>query len=276
MSREPDKTEVFVSTSARSSRGARILKSDDAVTEQFSRVGRASSYRHEAHRTGLGTRWASRSGGSFDPPYDGLSSPGSIPQCFLASGVLTMRSEQRNGFTLIELLVVIAIIAILIALLLPAVQAAREAARRLQCVNNLKQIGLAVHQYHDANNSFPPGQLLYVNWRDISALVSLLPYLEQQPLYSAFNQADVYPINGMGPVLPSYPPNTTVARIQVAGFLCPSDINRLTNPEGHSNYCGESDGARLRRWTCPRHVLDLWLCDRYALHSSHAAQLTEL
>ena len=151
-----------------------------------------------------------------------------------------MRSSRPNGFTLIELLVVIAIIAVLIALLLPAVQAAREAARRMQCGNNLKQLGLAIHQYHDAFNSFPPGQLLFVNWQDLSALISLLPFIEQQPLYAAFNLADVYPINGMGPVLPSYPPNTTAARVQVAGFLCPSDSSRLTNPEGHSNYCGNS------------------------------------
>src|SRR3954452_5336840 len=99
--------------------------------------------------------------------------------------------RSRRAFTLIELLVVIAIIAVLIALLLPAVQAAREAARRLQCVNNLKQLGLAVHQYHDAHNSFPPGQLLFINWRDLSSLVLLLPFIEQQPLYSAFNFADV-------------------------------------------------------------------------------------
>ncbi len=154
-----------------------------------------------------------------------------------------MRSKRIGGFTLIELLVVIAIIGVLIALLLPAVQAAREASRRAQCLNNLKQIGLAVHEYHVARNCFPPGQLLYFNWLDISALVHLLPYLEQQPLYNAFNVADVYAINGMGPVLPSYPPNTTVARIQVAGFLCPSDNSRLTNPEGHSNYCGNSGSS---------------------------------
>jgi prepilin-type N-terminal cleavage/methylation domain-containing protein/prepilin-type processing-associated H-X9-DG protein len=154
-----------------------------------------------------------------------------------------MRSKQRGGFTLIELLVVIAIIGVLIALLLPAVQAARESGRRAQCVNNLKQIGLAVHQYHVARNCLPPGQLLYFNWLDISALVYLLPHLEQQRLYDAFNVADAFPINGLGPVLPSYPPNTTVARIQVAGFLCPSDFSRLTNPEGHSNYCGNSGSS---------------------------------
>jgi prepilin-type N-terminal cleavage/methylation domain-containing protein/prepilin-type processing-associated H-X9-DG protein len=151
-----------------------------------------------------------------------------------------MRPRHRVGFTLIELLVVIAIIGILIALLLPAVQMARESARRIQCVNNLKQLGLAIHQYHTALHSFPPGQLLYQNWQDLSALIALLPYMEQQPLYSAFNFADVFLLTGMGPVLPSYPPNTTVARIQVAGFLCPSDFSRLTNPEGHSNYCGNS------------------------------------
>jgi prepilin-type N-terminal cleavage/methylation domain-containing protein/prepilin-type processing-associated H-X9-DG protein len=151
-----------------------------------------------------------------------------------------MKSSRRDAFTLIELLVVIAIIAALIALLLPAVQSAREAARRVQCVNNLKQIGLAVHQYHDANNSFPPGQLLYMNWQDLSAQLALMPYLEQQPLYSAFNQADVFIINGLGPALTFYPPNTTAARTQVAGLLCPSDINRITSPEGHSNYCGNS------------------------------------
>jgi prepilin-type N-terminal cleavage/methylation domain-containing protein/prepilin-type processing-associated H-X9-DG protein len=154
-----------------------------------------------------------------------------------------MRVGRCRGFTLIELLVVIAIIGVLIALLLPAVQSARESARRSQCANNLKQIGLAVHNYHDARHTFPPGQLLYMNWQDISALIYLLPHLEQQPLYNAFNLEDVYPINGMGPVLPSYPPNTTAARIQVAAFLCPSDTSRLTNPEGHSNYCGNSGSS---------------------------------
>src|SRR5215216_5059201 len=102
---------------------------------------------------------------------------------------------RRRGFTLIELLVVIAIIAVLIALLLPAVQAAREAARRAQCVNNLKQIGLALHNYHQTANSFPMGMSLaydpnngvYQDWTDWSAHALLLPYLEQTPLYNAAN-----------------------------------------------------------------------------------------
>src|SRR4051812_14940000 len=99
-----------------------------------------------------------------------------------------------RGFTLIELLVVIAIIAVLIALLLPAVQAAREAARRAQCVNNLKQIGLGLHNYHQALNTLPPGDLTMA-WADFGASTFLLPYMEQQPLYNAINFATV---NGGG------------------------------------------------------------------------------
>src|SRR5262245_11499470 len=96
------------------------------------------------------------------------------------SGSSRTRGENTpgRGFTLIELLVVIAIIAVLIALLLPAVQAAREAARRSQCVNNLKQMGIALHNYHDALGTFPPGHL-GTGWNDWGPLVMLLPYVEQ-------------------------------------------------------------------------------------------------
>ena len=97
-----------------------------------------------------------------------------------------MRSPRPRGFTLIELLVVIAIIAVLIALLLPAVQAAREAARRMQCTNNLKQIGLAMHNYHSAINTLPWGDLTGY-WNDWSAVALMLPYLEQAPLYNSMN-----------------------------------------------------------------------------------------
>ena len=91
----------------------------------------------------------------------------------------------RGGFTLIELLVVNAIIAALIALLLPAVQAAREAARRMACTNNLKQLGLAAHNYHDVYNVFPRNytQVGGNAWEALSANYRLLPYLEQGPLY---------------------------------------------------------------------------------------------
>src|SRR3954451_7113913 len=107
--------------------------------------------------------------------------------------------RKRRGFTLIELLVVIAIIAVLIALLLPAVQAAREAARRAQCVNNLKQLGLALHNYNSATGAFPPGTVSTMadptqgvpdglsTWTSWSPQAMLLPYLEQTALYNATN-----------------------------------------------------------------------------------------
>src|SRR5580693_8622186 len=97
-----------------------------------------------------------------------------------------MRKSQLRAFTLIELLVVIAIIAVLIALLLPAVQAAREAARRAQCVNNLKQIGIGMHNYHASMNGLPWGDLTGY-WNDWSAIALMLPYLEQGPLYNSIN-----------------------------------------------------------------------------------------
>jgi prepilin-type N-terminal cleavage/methylation domain-containing protein len=109
--------------------------------------------------------------------------------------MMLSRIRDRSGFTLIELLVVIAIIAVLIALLLPAVQAAREAARRAQCVNNLKQIGLALHNYHQVNDCFPLGVSLNLytppstyraknSWGHFGGL---LPFLEAQSLYNAAN-----------------------------------------------------------------------------------------
>ena len=125
-------------------------------------------------------------------------------------------SNRRKAFTLIELLVVIAIIAVLIALLLPAVQSAREAARRSQCVNNLKQFGLALHNYHDSNGCFPIGQLLNVSTNatcNISAQARLLPYMEQTNLYNAINFG----------VVSSSPANSSALGTSVATFLCPSD-----------------------------------------------------
>jgi prepilin-type N-terminal cleavage/methylation domain-containing protein/prepilin-type processing-associated H-X9-DG protein len=137
-----------------------------------------------------------------------------------------MRKNSRAGFTLIELLVVIAIIAVLIALLLPAVQSAREAARRAQCTNNLKQLGLAMHNYHTAIGTFPMGcsanpQNLgqVATWNSWSAQGAMLGYLEQTPLFNCINFSwGPYPINTWGI-------NYTALHSQVAAFLCPSDPN---------------------------------------------------
>ncbi len=141
-----------------------------------------------------------------------------------------MSIRSRRGFTLIELLVVIAIIAVLIALLLPAVQAAREAARRSQCVNNLKQIGLGIHNYHQALDTLPPGDLTNA-WADFSSNALLLPFMEQQPLYNSINFA-----SPLAPAAPNNSSNTTVQYATVNVLNCPSDIDRLTTATGHSNY----------------------------------------
>src|SRR6187200_1821037 len=117
-----------------------------------------------------------------------------------------IRPDSRRGFTLIELLVVIAIIAVLIALLLPAVQAAREAARRAQCVNNLKQIGIAMHNYHDATGALPFGHGPF-GWNDWNAQTFLLPFLEQTPVYNAINL-----FNGISGAAPNNAQNLTIQR----------------------------------------------------------------
>src|SRR5277367_773770 len=111
--------------------------------------------------------------------------------------------NDRRGFTLIELLVVIAIIAVLIALLLPAVQAAREAARRAQCVNNLKQMGLGLHNYENSISSFPPSNVIstvngVANLGGFSVQARILPYLEQGVAFNAINFSSTHrtAING--------------------------------------------------------------------------------
>jgi prepilin-type N-terminal cleavage/methylation domain-containing protein/prepilin-type processing-associated H-X9-DG protein len=143
---------------------------------------------------------------------------------------------RRHGFTLIELLVVIAIIAVLIALLLPAVQAAREAARRAQCVNNLKQIGIALHNYHSTYDTFPPGALLgmtsartLIIQGSVSAQLRLLGYSEQVALFNAFNQ-------GMAAANDTAYGNaaqSTVTTARISMFLCPSDTPPSYNYQGH-------------------------------------------
>ena len=150
------------------------------------------------------------------------------------SHLFPARRRASRGFTLIELLVVIAIIAVLIALLLPAVQSAREAARRSQCVNNMKQLGLALHNYHQTINVFPPGGVNGINaagqscqgtthgpncyeWGAWSAQAMLLPYMEQTPVYNSINFNVLGRGNGFGESM-----NTTATTSAITSFLCPS------------------------------------------------------
>ncbi len=141
-------------------------------------------------------------------------------------------TTRRSGFTLIELLVVIAIIAVLIALLLPAVQAAREAARRIQCTNNLKQFGLGIANYESSNGSIPIGVVFGIGvppckspgfgrgCQNTPWFVLMLPYIEQATLYNAFNAA--IGIEGP-PVLQGFLINNSVITTKMATYQCPSD-----------------------------------------------------
>ncbi len=163
-----------------------------------------------------------------------------------------MQLLRRLGFTLVELLVVIAIIGILIALLLPAVQAAREAARRSQCSNNLKQLGLALHNYHDAFKMFPSQSINRgwassanagyesgkVDYKNFSGLVSMLPYIEQQALYdqydfsscaSTYTRNTGVPMAGLDPVTSG---NAAVEATVLTALICPSDPGGLLHGYG--------------------------------------------
>jgi prepilin-type N-terminal cleavage/methylation domain-containing protein/prepilin-type processing-associated H-X9-DG protein len=148
---------------------------------------------------------------------------------------------SRRGFTLIELLVVISIIALLIALLLPAVQAAREAGRRIQCVNNMKQIALALQSYHDQLGAFPPATLRYkgdpfcdaCGYGALFTFRSLiLQQMEQAPLHNSINFSYIYSPTGIGD--PFGPPlNSSAAGTLVASYVCPSEGPRYTDGGGY-------------------------------------------
>lgn len=143
--------------------------------------------------------------------------------------------QKRNGFTLIELLVVIAIIGVLIALLLPAVQSAREAARRAQCQNQLRQIGLGLLNYYDVHQCLPPSRF---TGKEFSALSYILPNLDQQTVFGALNFDVPNPtpvVPGGGPIY--HPANQTARLTSIATFLCPSDgFNPVPSRGGGVNY----------------------------------------
>src|SRR4051794_33036639 len=143
-----------------------------------------------------------------------------------------MRVDRRRGFTLIELLVVIAIIAVLIGLLLPAVQAGREAVRRAQCVNNLKQLGLAVANYEGANGALPPSGtgLGDGDGNDFSMQARLLPFMEQGVIYNSLNQNFWAASNSY------FAAQTTAVRTRINSFLCPSDANDPDFAKGDVKY----------------------------------------
>jgi len=159
--------------------------------------------------------------------------------------------RTRRGFTLIELLVVIAIIGVLIALLLPAVQAAREAARRSQCTNNLKQIGLAIHNYHQSTDALPPGGEVNSNnipaygWtigpQNYSMKVRILPYMENMSGYNAFNFAVSahWNANGTSSPVDGEAINRTARLGRMASFVCPSDTSECQQEPQFpgSSYC---------------------------------------
>ena len=176
---------------------------------------------------------------------------------------------KRHAFTLVELLVVIAIIGILIALLLPAVQAAREAARRMHCSNNLKQIGLGCQMYHEANNRFPPGSTLFdatgSGAMGFGLHTWILPYLEQKAVFENFNFA----------LASNNTYNLEIAEEVASSFLCPSYSGPLEDPSGGgagflvTNYYGvmgaepQADSGASTSYMVP---LSDGLCNEYYIN----------
>jgi prepilin-type N-terminal cleavage/methylation domain-containing protein len=175
--------------------------------------------------------------------------------------------SHRKAFTLVELLVVIAIIGILIALLLPAVQAAREAARRSQCTNNLKQIGLALHNYHDVMKTFPSGVILAPNGATTAPASNygwqwtalILPYMEQKPLHDQLNidqfTLDYWAVTNWSTGTPT---GKQLLQTVIDGYVCPSDTSPKTI-------------QRELTWKTHTPALDLATCNYVAMAGTAAS-----
>ena len=177
-------------------------------------------------------------------------------------------SRSRRGFTLIELLVVIAIIAILIGLLLPAVQKVREAAARAKCQNNLKQLGIAMHAYHDVHNAFPANQQqIGVNvWESVSASYWILPYVEQQNLFNQFVIPTNAPPQGQSSAGSGNSGNWSTAyglmNTDLSVFKCPSSPGA---PRRGTNWAGWDGPGSNYGWSVGSHVQGMWLQNQNGL-----------
>ena len=163
---------------------------------------------------------------------------------------MSLVRRRGRGFTLIELLVVIAIIAVLIALLLPAVQSAREAARRMQCVNNLKQLGLALHNYHDVNNSLPATGVVGA----CGPYAAILPFLEQGALANAFNYSLTF----------DNAANSTIATTNLAAFTCPSNPDAATVPASGFRASDYTTIRNASKWDIFNSMFDLGKYGKFA------------
>jgi prepilin-type N-terminal cleavage/methylation domain-containing protein/prepilin-type processing-associated H-X9-DG protein len=207
--------------------------------------------------------------------------------------------RPRRGFTLIELLVVISIIAVLIALLLPAVQAAREAARRSQCVNNMKQLGLALHNYESTNTVFPFAGANY-GWcnngspvanhqgqtiMNLNGMATLLPFMEQAPIHAAINfslpMSDLNKGNGccstLGIIPGSAMANTTAATTLLTVLICPTDAGDRQSKAGSGaqNFYGPVSGNALRGYKTSYDFANYatYTCDQWASATQQARMM---
>ncbi len=182
----------------------------------------------------------------------------------MASSIGDDYKASRSGFTLIELLVVIAIIATLVAILLPAVQQAREAARRSNCKNNLKQLGIALHNYHDTHNTLPNGRYSTqtcgnpegTDWRSHSFITQILPFMEQPALYDSidFSYTLLSGSTTCGIQTPYNKNDLAVSKQNLPALICPSDISPPAangTDSSYNNYAG-SWGPTYNTWSTAR------------------------